>query len=235
MESMKPIIVQLFLTVFFCLILQVPSTGQTEPESDNIADMINRYPEGIYVTFEDFIEKKPSDTKRIEARDPFKPKKRIRGAQIDNCFFYYRRNDKRVKDVFAISYSGQLFIQVKSIRDFMEKKERKKLTDHKDSFLRVLDLGNYLYMEGFTKKGGGLGLSIGGGPVSVGTGGPREELKGIIFDFDRNQFDLFTDCKDFNRFLQYEHPERVFKCPKKTVPINIVRDIVFAVNKEEKL
>ena len=188
------------------------------------------YPEGVYLTYTDLVEKTPSNTNRIEARDVFKPKKKLVEGQLDNCLFYSRRKNKRIKDAFAIVYYGQVFINVNHMKGMMDKKERKKLIDHKDSYLRVLDLGKYWYMEGFSRKGGGLGLSIGGGPVSVGTGGPREELRGILFDPDVQHFDMITDCKDFNEFLQFTHPERAFKCPKKSVPITLVRDIVFKIN-----
>ena len=192
--------------------------------------LANDYPEGVYLTYERFLEKTPSN-KRVEARDLYKPKKRIRDAMIDNCYFYYRRSKKRVKDAFAISYEGSLYFHVKSMQNLMEKKDRKQKIDHKDSFIRVVDQGRYLYMEAFTRKGGGIGFGIGGGPVSVATGGSKEILKGVIYNFESGKFDLFRDCKDFNQFLRFAHSMEEFECDKKQVPIELVREIIWDINR----
>lgn len=191
---------------------------------------VNYYPEGIYLSYEDFLARSPSNTNRIEARDVMRPKQVIADPFIDNCYFYYRRKNKRVKDAFAISYRGSLYIHIKSMRKLMEKKDRKQKIDFQDSFIRVVDQGKFLYMEGYFRRGGGLGLSIGGGPVSVGTGGSKEELRGIIFDFDRGIFDLFRDCQDFNEFLQRTSERPLFTCDQKKIPMEIVRKLILDIN-----
>ena len=223
MKKVFPFIILLFLAI------GIQSQNEIADSSDIL---VNNYPEGVYLTYESFLDKTPSNTKRVEARDLFKPKKRIRDAMIDNCYFYYRRSKKRVKDAFAISYEGSLYFHVKSMQKLMEKKDRKQKIDHKDSFVRVVDQGRYLYLEAYTRKGGGIGFGIGGGPVSVATGGgSREELRGVIYNFEEGKFDLFRDCKDFNQFLRLGHSMEEFECEKKQLPIDIVRNIIWDINR----
>ena len=194
---------------------------------------INNYPEGIYLSFEDFLTKKPANTQTVEMRDVMRPKQKVLDPTIDNCYFYYRRKNKRVKDAFAISYKGSLFIRIKEMRKYMVKKDRRQKIEFHDSFIRVVDQGQFLYMEGYFRKGGGLGLSIGAGPVAVGSGGPREEMKGIVFNFEKQEFDIFRDCKDFNNFLLESTNRRPFKCDQKSVPLPVVRRIIFELNSPE--
>jgi len=198
----------------------------------------NTYPEGIYRTYRSFIKKEPNSTKRVEARNVFKPKQKIDDPFIDNCYFNYTRPDKRVKDVFAISHNGSLYLSVKAMKKMMEGKDKKQQIDFKDSFLRVVDQGRYLYLEGyFSKRGGlgiGIGIGIGVGPVGAGTGsgrsGPREEMRGLVFDFDREIFELFRDCPDFRDWLDEYNPQLPIDCDSKRLPMEFVREIIFEIN-----
>ena len=192
----------------------------------------NHYPEGIYPTFESFLAVKPSRRKvSVEVRDVFKPKVKIVDPFIDNCYFYDQRTNKRIKNIFAISHAGSLYIRAKSVHDLLgDKKDRKLKVDHKDSFFRVIEQGEYLYLEGYFVKGGGIGFAIGSGPISVGTGGPREEFRGVAFDFERETFDIFRDCKDFNRFLALDYREMTFDCDNNQLPIDVVRDVLYEIN-----
>lgn len=212
------------------LLITLNLVGQVEVPVIEDVIVENTYPEGIYRTYRSFLAKKPNSTKRVEARNVFKPKQRITDPLIDNCYFNYTRPDKRVKDVFAISYNGSLYLHVKSLKKMMEGKDKRQNIDYKDSFLRVVDQGRYLYAEGYFSKGGGIGFAIGGGPVSIGTGGPREELKGLVFDFDRQIFELFRDCPDFRNWLDEYHPESPIDCDGKRLPPEFLREIIFEIN-----
>jgi len=217
-----------------CLVMACLSLflyGQ-EPVTYELAP--NHYPEGIYPTFDSFLDIKPSKRRaKVEARDLFKPKTKILDPFIDNCYFYDQRTNKRIKDVFAISHAGSLYINVKSLHKLLgDKKDRKHKVNYKDSYFRVLEQGKYMYLEGYFSKGGGIGFSVGGGPISIGTGGPREELLGIVFDFEKEEFDLFRDCKDFNRFLALDYRDKGFECDRKNAPIEVIHDIIYEINLE---
>ena len=225
-----------YFTLIILLSFAQNSYGQ---EIESVPEEIyvdNTYPEGIYRTYRSFQRKTPNSTKVVEARNVFKPKQKITDPFIDNCYFNYKRPDKRVKDVFAISYNGSLYLSVKAMKKMMEGKDKKQQIDFKDSFLRVVDQGRYLYLEGyFSKRGGiGIGIGIGLGPVAAGTGGnrsgAREEMKGLVFDFDREIFELFRDCPDFRDWLDEYNPQSPIDCDSKRLPMEFVREIIFELN-----
>lgn len=216
--------------LFFVVLVSYPFDMIAQDETQSTEESYNEYPTGLYVSIKDFIDKSPSKNLRVEARDLFQPKNRIFDPYIDNCYFHYKRTNKRVKDIFAISYDGSLYINIKAMRKHMDKKDRRQKMDYKDSFIRVVDQGNFLFLEGHFRKGGGIGLSIGAGPIGIGTGGPREEMKGIIFDFGSMQFDVIRDCKDFNEFIMTKTNQRPFKCDNKYVPPSLVEQVVAELN-----
>jgi hypothetical protein len=221
---------------YILIICSVLFSGIIYGQNESELILYNTYPEGIYMTHRSFIKKDPNSQKTVEARNIFKSKEVIDDPMIDNCYFYEKRSGKKIKDAFAISFRGSLYIQIKSMLELMEKKDSKSKIDYKDSYIRVLDQGKYLYMEGYFKKGGsGIGIGIGAGPIGIGTGGFNgnnnpEELKGIIYDFDNDSFDLFRDCGDFNEFLNNYYPEKAFECERKTVPVELVRKIMLDIN-----
>lgn len=219
---MKKILILILLFFFGSLNAQI----EVVPLEENISE----YPTGLYLSIKDFKDKSPSKNLRVEARDLFRPKDKIDDPYIDNCYFYYKRTKKRVKDIFAISYEGSLYINIKAMREHMDKKDRRQKIDYHDSFLRVVDQGKYLFLEGHFRKGGGIGLSIGAGPIGIGTGGPREEMKGIIFDFVTMQFDVIRDCKDFNQFITTKTNQRPFTCDNKYIPPTLVEQVVAELN-----
>ena len=220
-DAMKTIILILSIACSFCQL-----NAQDDFQSNYISD-------GIYLTLQDFIDGEPSNTKKVEARDISKPKKRKAPTGADVCFFNYRRTKKRVKDAYAIVQNGDIYIQIDGMKKHMQKKDRKKMAEDKHAFLRALNVGEFLYFEAFTQKGGGgFGLSLGGGPISVGTGGGRgrEELKAVVFDYESTSFDLIRDCKDFRKFLEVHQPDNQFDCPKKSIPLEIVRKTIVEMN-----
>ena len=220
---MKSLLFAIVFIVSTCLMGQDDESYQLAP---------NYYPEGIYPSFDSFLDIKPSRRKtRVEARDVFRPKVKIDDPFIDNCYFYDQRTNKRIKDVFAISHAGSLYIHAKSLHKLLgDKKDRKLKVEHKDSFFRVIEQGDFLYLEGYFIKGGGIGFAIGSGPISIGTGGPREQFRGIVFDFEKESFDVFRDCKDFNRFLALDYRDLTFECNDKQLPMELVREIMYEVN-----
>ena len=220
----------LFLIIALTATSIISSQIEVSPIEESYIE--NTYPEGVYRTYRSFLNKKPNSSKKVEARDLFKPKQRINDPYIDNCYFNYTRTNKRVKDAFAISYNGSLYIHVKSLQALMEGKDKKQKIDNKDSFIRVVDQGRYLYAEGYFRKRGGIGIGvgIGVGPISAGSGGPQEQLKGFVFDFDRQIFELFRDCPDFRDWLDEYHPELPIDCDGKQLPMEFVREIMFEIN-----
>ena len=103
------------------------------------------YPEGVYLSKDDFIHK------RANTRDPITMRtlnvKKV-DSVLHNGYFYYLKKSEKVTKVFAISYDGHLYFQIKAILKNRNKTDRAQNSYANNSFVRVILGGeNYLYTE----------------------------------------------------------------------------------------
>ncbi|KGE14242.1 hypothetical protein [Sphingobacterium deserti] len=201
----KTLIIGILLCIGLCSVGQVAM----RPE-------IN-YPEGIYLTKEDFIKKTPSDNKEVVVKSIALKPKTIHDSIPDHCMFYYKESDKKVKNVFAISHQGNLYFQALSILKNCTKKDKTETTHALNSFCRVLIGGsNYLYTEldlaNSWKQGLGYGL---GGAAGGAIAASAIKGKGLVWDFKNEEFNIFRHCKDYNEFMTDVYPDGVQKCEGK--------------------
>jgi hypothetical protein len=66
-----------------------------------------RYPEGLYQTKEDFINKQPTEVKQLTVKEIELVNDST--SIIERCYFSDAKTNKRIKKVFAISYNGDLY------------------------------------------------------------------------------------------------------------------------------
>mgnify|MGYP000439297352 CR=1 FL=1 len=52
--------------------------------------------------------------------------------------------------------------------------------------------------------------------------------KGIVWDFENEEFNIFKNCKDYNEFIKDESPDDIQKCEKRQPNMFAVRK---AINK----
>ncbi len=188
----------------------------------------NSYPEGLYKTKEDFIKKVPSQQVDLVAKTLFWAKREVIDTIPDECSFFYKETDKKVKQMFAISYKGQLFIQAGSVLLNRDKKDKSQSTRAPYSFTRVLFGGeNYLYLEMELANSWeqGLGYGLGGAAGSV-IAQNAIKGKGIVWDFKANQFNIFRSCNDYNEFIADKYAEGVQECKGKQPDILQVREAI---------
>ncbi|WP_136667423.1 hypothetical protein [Flavobacterium sp. H122] len=177
-----------------------------------------RYPEGIYLTKEEFINKKPSKRARVSPRGLYGFDKPLLTTIEHNCFFFYADSIDKVKNVFAVSYKGHLYFQIKAILDNRNKTDRAQTNDFPNSFVRVLIGGeNYFYTEVNLANQWAQGLAY--GAVGGASGGALAQTliygKGVVWDFKNSEFNIFKNCEDFNDFIKNLYPEGVQKCENK--------------------
>jgi hypothetical protein len=171
------------------------------------------YPDGIYYTKEDFINKKPNENPKIFAKDLTDYEDEVLESIENICFFYFKESDKKIKRVFAVSYKGYLYFQLKAILTNKNKNDNAQTTDFPHCFTRVTKGGeNYFYTEidlaNFWAQGAAFGL---GGPSGYTLAQDMITNKGIVWDFKNKEFNIFKNCKDFNRFIEKIHPESIQK------------------------
>lgn len=183
------------------------------------------YPEGIYKTKEDFINKKPSSTQRLRAKGLIGIDKPLLTTIEDECFFYDTQ-DKRLKKVFAVCYKGHLYFRIGAILANRNKTDRAQDSHFTNGFVRVRTGGeNYLYTEADLANAWAQGLAYGvGGAAGGATANSIVKGKGIVWDFKNQEFNIFKNCKDYNKFIEPIYPEGVQQCDGQQPDMYLVRE-----------
>jgi len=187
------------------------------------------YPEGIYYTVDDFLKKIPNETTKVDARELIGFDKELLDSIEDNCFFYYQNSDSKVKKVFAISYKGHLYFQTRAILSNRNKDDNAQTNDFPNSFVRVKNGGeNYLYLETRLVNKWAQGFAYGGvgGTSGYYLATDMTHTKGIIWDFKNKEFNIFKNCKDYNRFIEKIHPGSIQKCENQQPDIEAIRKTI---------
>ncbi len=180
------------------------------------------YPSGIYQTENDFIQKTPSQ-KDIELKIERIALIVETDSLIRRCNFYEKETGKKIKKAFAVSHCGFLYFSTGAILQHKNKKDKSLSASSKSIFVLVLKGGdNFLYTEAGLinpwKTGVSSGVSHGvGGIAGESLGNAIEESyptttmygKGVVWDFKRKEFNVFTDCIDFNEFIESFNIEKI--------------------------
>ena len=171
---------------------------------------------GIYKTKADFISDKPilvsTEDLEIEKIELIVKSDSL----IRRCYFFNTNTNKKIKKVFAIVYENKLYFNVGAINKNKNKNDKGLSANSNNAFVLVLFGGsNFLYSEAGLINHWKAGLSAG---VSSGVGGvtgyalgeaiegsyPTTTVygKGLVWDYKNEEFNVFTDCKDFNEFIR---------------------------------
>lgn len=196
-------------------------------------------PEGIYLTKNDFSNRIPNSTDEVYP---------VIGEDIliandlqieDQCYFRYKKNGRMIVEVFAISYKGFLFFQLySSIR--RQVFESKQVFDRLISnikyedglFSRALIGGeHYIYFETEFLTDWQMGsvysmarnnsASI---PALKQT--MNSHFEGLIYDVSKGMFQLFGNCKDFNKFILNKYPNGQLECKNKKPDLRKMREAI---------
>lgn len=184
------------------------------------------YPEGIYATKEEFINKKPSQKKDLTKKGLYGFDKPIAGDEESTCFFF-DQNDSKLKNVFAVVYHGGLYFNIKAILNNRSKNDRAQDSDNPNSFVRVVTGGNnYLYTEANLANVWAKGLAYNAGVSGSVLAGTLNVGKGVVWDYKNQEFNIFKNCKDYNEFIKEKSPEDLQKCPNQQADILLVRKAI---------
>lgn len=184
-----------------------------EKKVDKISTLYKaNYPEGVYYTMEDFLNKKPSSAESIYAAGLDDFDEDIIIIVEDNCYFHEKVSGKKIRKAFAISFNGFLYFQIKAILNNRNLTDRAQKNDYPNSFVRVKKGGdNYLYTEApLVNLWAEAGAFAGTGNYALTQS--MTTLKGIVWDFKNKEFNIFKNCKDFNNFILNILPEKTQEC-----------------------
>ena len=151
------------------------------------------YPTGVYNTFEDFRNKKPSSIENFTVKE----NKNI----INNTFQIKNEQGKKFKEAFALSDGEKLYIHSFSMRDrFSNIEFDRPNTIKKDYSLAELINDKYIYFENYFQSKGVSNWGIG-----------KVYLSGIIYDIEEGTFTALNSFDDLNSFLKRENLKPIKK------------------------
>ena len=185
------------------------------------------YPEGIYMSKLDFINKIPSSIKTVIPFEFVGFNEPSLDSVYHNCYFYDKETNKKIRKVFAISYHGHLYFQLKAILKNRNKYDRAQSTNYHNTFVRVISGGeNYFYTEAELVNQWAAGVSVNFGVIGGVIAGNLIKGKGLVWDFKNQEFNIFKSCKDFNDFIEKIYPEGVQKCTEHQPDMFAVRKTI---------
>ncbi len=204
------------------------------------ANSLKLLPNGIYKTKEDFLNKNISSSDEVIPKGLVGFEKPVLNTIENNCFFYYKATDNKVKDVFAISYKGHLYFQIYAILENRSKTDRAQSNDFPNSFVRVQSAGkNYYYLEAqlvnqwvqaLAYNTGATGTAIAtdfsAASIQIGKTQSFGSFKGIVWDVKNKEFNIFKNCKDFNDFIKDKYPDGIQKCENQQADIFQIREAI---------
>ena len=193
-------------------------------------------PDGLYKTKKDLLAGKPSSTEKVKFRF-YNPGPDSLNIPPDRCYFNYESTGKKVRKMLAVKFWGELYFQTGSM---VLPKNRNKKDDAQTAlslpalyeFNRVTAFSDkYAYFEAALKSMWEQGLMDN---LSVSTGTPYDDIglgfnKSVVWDYEKQEFNIFRNCKDYNRFMEANNPVAVQDCTGKNYDRNIARKAVLDI------
>jgi hypothetical protein len=181
------------------------------------------FPEGLYMTLEDVLNKTPSSTEELFfkpaiARDTLKFPEKV--------FFYFKEENSKVKYPLGVSYKGEIYFQ--TYRKYTNKKDKGYDPDAYSRFCKATSYGRFVYFEedimGIWSKGWKYNLGL------IGATTINSKTRGMVIDFEKKEINIFRDCPDMLEFLSV-HNLKLINCDKNYLSIEETRKIIAEINK----
>ncbi|KAA2224678.1 hypothetical protein FW780_10875 [Chryseobacterium sediminis] len=204
--------------LFYLLFMFSIAAGQ-EKEYQSIKK--GDFPEGVYMTLEDVLNKKPSSTEEIY----FKACEKCDSLNLpEKAFFYFKQKDKRVKFPLAVSHKGEMYFQ--TYRKYTNRDDKGYDPDQYSRFCKVINYGRFIYFEENMK---GLWSKAFLGALSPLTYSINGKTKGIVLDLENKEFNILQNCDDLNDFLSAHNIPEI-QCNSETYTIADLRAKIEEIN-----
>ena len=187
----------------------IQSTQATTAKQYHVKD----YPDGFYYTIDDFINKTSKPYPLLQKRMLYREQRIPYDSDMDQLFFFTASDTLKLKNVFAVSFRGNLYIQQKYMHKYASKEDKREDGDNSNSYHRVLKEGRFLYFEGAFANAWTKGFaSYAGMPQSS-----VNQTKGVVFDVEKREFNFLRNCEDFNGFLKRMGSEEKADCAEYSI------------------
>lgn len=201
--------------IFFSLFLNFNAFGQSSNLEPIPKDTFyySNYPEGVYLSKADFIKKTPSPTHKVYPVSLFGKERLPEVSKVHNCYFFDEKTSQKIKNIFAISYNGSIYFQIKAILKNRNKNDKAQSSNYPNSFVMTIMGGeNYLYTEAELVNKWAAGTAVNFGAAGGAVYQDLIKGKGIVWDFKNQEFNIFKSCKDYNEFIQDKLATAVQNC-----------------------
>lgn len=109
---------------------------------------IQPYPEGVYFSLRSFLKKTPD--KKFDSLIIKNSATGLIQSNVDIFRFKYLKPKKTVKNTFAISYKGEIYLSLNGINKFTVTKKNGKANSVTNGFIKVLLLDDkFIYTENY--------------------------------------------------------------------------------------
>ncbi|MFH7011390.1 hypothetical protein ACHRV5_05920 [Flavobacterium sp. FlaQc-52] len=221
------------ITFFFFFIIQLNAQDgnqnvvSSELNTSGTSYLVKDYPQGVYPTFDDLLQKKGINMGDAIERRPivgYQKNSLAKDVVADQVYFYFKRDSVRVSNYAAISYNGSLYIQQRLIKKLASKKDKNQEGNDLNSYHRVISDGKFWYFEGPYANMWSKAFAYGtGGAVGMVVGSNLNKLKGIVFNVEKKEFNFIRDCEGLNLLIEEYKGTRI-ECSDKEVGILVVRE-----------
>lgn len=173
------------------------------------------FPEGIYMTLEDVLNKTPTSTTEVYYKSPAKSESDHLPQKV---YFYEKQNNEKIRKPLAVSYQGELYFQ--TYKKYTNKDDRGFLPDQFSRFCKVTGYGRFLYFEENMSDGWAKAL------ISTSI---TSRPKAVVLDAEKKEFNILPDCDDLNDFL-FDHEIPSVPCDPDKFNIEEARNKIKKVN-----
>ena len=178
-------------------LLLISFTNFFNAQNFNVSD----YPKGVYLTFEEFRSKTPSTQKNLSA--PYTE------DQIAFRFNDMDNKGKKFKKAFAISDGKDLYIHIYELSKAFSAEDKGQSWDGGIYYLKAENKGGYLYVKDYFTSNS---AAMWGGLIASAA---ARRTKGVIYEENKESFNLFKNLDEFKTFMQVNYPNIVLNLEKK--------------------
>lgn len=227
--------------IFEQSIKQIEEKKVSKIESKTIKinnDYINQYPTGVYKTKEDFISKIPIPNLNVEILTENSSKKRNISDGILSYAFKKQGEKVLIKNVFAISYNGALYLNEEAIVKNRRRSVSKNGDGKKQEFAKVIISNeNFMYAEAEISTSSTAVTIVGtltGGLIGAFAGtiltGNNHGFSGVIWDNKKRDFLLFKNCRQYNKIIQELPHQNSLNCKSEYTVLDLRLKVNQSIN-----
>ncbi|MBV2167052.1 MAG: hypothetical protein KUL76_11045 [Kaistella sp.] len=151
-----------------------------------------QYPAGVYETYEDFRTKTPSANPNLSAA--------ITDDQIAFRFNNLDDKGKKFKKAFAVSDGKDVYIHVVNLIKKFNSEDKGQGYDGGIYYLKAENKGGYLFVRDYFTSNS---AAMWGGLIAAAA---ARRTKGVIYDEEKESFNLFKNIEEFKTFMEVNHP-----------------------------